>query len=95
MSVNELTSLLADYEVTNISPMVKETYDIHAEIVGKYRIYATFKLPENLFREFMDHYHSVKDEIDPQYGYTELVNEFKNKVASNLSGELLGFDIYG
>ena len=95
MSVNELTSILSDYEVTNISPMVKKTYDIHAEIVGKYRIYATFNLPENLFREFMDHYHSVKDEIDPQYGYTELVNEFKNKVASNLSGELLGFDIYG
>ncbi len=94
MPVNELTSILSDYEVTNISPMVKKTYDIHAVIIEKYIINATFEIPEGIYREFMDYYHSVEDELDPQEGYSEIVNEFKDKVTSNLSGELLGFSIY-
>jgi hypothetical protein len=94
MPVEELVWLLGDYTVTDVSPMMKDTYDITATINGTYSFSGTFKLTDEMYYGFLDYYHSVKNEIDPQYGYSQLVEELKNELEQKLNGELLGYNVY-
>lgn len=94
MPVEELVWLLGDYTVTDVSPMMKDTYDITATINGTYSFSGAFKLTDEMYYGFLDYYHSVKNEIDPQYGYSQLVEQLKDELKQKLNGELLGYNIY-
>ena len=95
MPVEELVRVINDYKVTNAHPLRETTYDIMATINDTYGFCATFKIPSEMYYGFLDYYDSVKNDIDPQYGYAKLVDELEEKLANNLSGELLGYSIYG
>ena len=94
MPVEELVRVINDYQV-EASPMIKTTYDIVAKINDTYGLRAGFKIPSEMYDEFLDYYHSVENDIDPHDGWLKLLGEFEEKLANNLSGELLGYSIYG
>ena len=94
MPVEELVRVINDYQV-EASPMIKTTYDIVAKINDTYGLRADFKIPSEMYDEFLDYYHSVENDIDPHDGWLKLIGEFEEELANNLSGELLGYSIYG
>ena len=95
MPAEELVKFINDYKVTNANPLRETTYDIMATINDTYGLRAGFKIPSEMYDEFLDYYHSVENDIDPHDGWLKLLGEFEEELANNLSGELLGYSIYG